>query len=197
MPRIVQRAIDVLIIATIVALVIWFAVDRAFADGLPPLDARTFAAQALPAPAIDDKVSLSDIIASVITALLIWVVSLVRPMLLGQAAVKKAEAATASAEARAADAKADQQMHALVKDVAQLLLSGALKATGHDVAELADVKVRRAVLGFVAGALNTQYGKPGDLAEWIDQDQNGKIDFLELVLADVLPPIAAAPKAAV
>jgi hypothetical protein len=94
--------------------------------------------------------------------------------------------------AAAQDLLRDEKMTAVSQTVGKLALDWSLGKLGYARDDLRDVKVRHAVFSFAAQFAREQWP---EVVKWIDQNNNGQIDWLEATQAGGLPPVEHVAKA--
>jgi len=132
----------------------------------------------------DPVVTVNDGLLGGFLVLVFWVVKLLAPTL-------DAIGSTIGVKAKAEDILNDAKWRSAAKEISRTALNYALRAFKINPAQLENVGVRASVLRHANDWIVRQYGKKGDYLEWVDQDRNGQIDFLEGVLSDegLLPPV--------
>ena len=129
-------------------------------------------------------VTVSDGLIAGVIFLAGWIIKLLAPTLNGIGAA-------IGVKAKAEDLANDAKWREAAKEISRTALSYALTAFKIDPKQLENIGVRASVLRHANDWIVRQYAKKGDYLEWVDQDQNGQIDFLEGVLSDagLIPPV--------
>lgn len=112
-------------------------------------------------------------------ALVAWVVKLLSP-----AALKVGD--WLGHRSSVEDLLRDARMMAYGRDLGQAALTYALNRLGYKAEDLKDVRIRNGVLDMANRWGAAQFP---EYWRWIDQNQNGQIDFLEGLIGDRLPVV--------
>lgn len=166
----------------------------AFADGLPaipdsglvpPPVIAPLPGVDLSAPATSLTQAIALALATVMTGVLGWIGHGIVGLLSSKASSEQAKARADTIRAKIDDVSHDLKMNELADQVAAELVGAAANMSGLKLEDLKNVKIRNPTLRLAAKLGAAQWA---DMWKWVDQDENGQIDWLESKLAKFLPP---------
>lgn len=141
---------------------------------VPPAPAQRLVA--VEVPGTNWEPAADTLFNALLLAVFVW---LIRPVVL--------KAGTWLGQRAAADELVtDEKMSGLSKVLASQALDYALGKLGYTRADLRDVRVRNSAFSMAADFVHSQWPQ---LWEWIDQNKNGQIDWLESQTAAEIPPV--------
>jgi len=175
---------------------------QAVAQEQPPTSDATFIAKAQPAPAMPTAIVVPGMdlsgpantiinsvalgLAGILTAVLAWIGQGVVGLLGAKKSSEQSKARADDIRAKIDDVSHDLKMNELSNQVAQEVVDYAINISGIKIEDLKDIKIRNPTLRLAAKFGAVQWV---DLWKWVDQDENGQMDWLESKLKKVLPPV--------